>query len=462
MSPLVSSQSISILIIEDERPWANFLEEFLGERGYECMVTETGEAGLEAFNAEVHDVVLVDLRLPGIDGNDVTQAIRQRSEDTIIILMTGYPTSNSAIRAFESGATDYITKPFNANQVDIVINRVLEHRRMLQENERLRRVIESRSCFDQIVGAAPAMQAIYRLLEQIAPSDASVLVSGESGVGKTLVAQAIHSHSGRPAHQLEIFDCAAVEPGDLEASLFGIESQNSGSARLGGLERAGEGTLFLKNVEFLPTPLQDRLGQTLQEQQVLRVGSKKPSPFRARLVTATTASLREMAESGSFRRDLYYRLGVVTISVPPLRERREDIPLLANFFLEKSNRAHDARVDKFSFDAITVMSSYDWPGNVGALERVVDGLVAAKKTGVINVSDLPTELQREMALNDNSVSAADVPLREAKRRFEREYFKDLLRRTKGNMSLASRASRVGRPYLYKKINDYEIDPNDYR
>jgi DNA-binding NtrC family response regulator len=458
----VSSQNISILIIEDERPWANFLEEFLGERGYECTVKETGEEGLEAFEAGGHEVVLVDLRLPGIDGNEVTQSIRKRSEDTIIILMTGYPTSNSAIRAFESGATDYITKPFNANQVDIVISRVLEHRRMLEENDRLRRVIESRSCFDQIVGAAPAMQAIYRLLEQIAPSDASVLVCGESGVGKSLVAQAIHRHSGRPANLFESFDCARVEPGEMDASLFGTERQNSSSAGPGALERVGGGTLFLRNVEFLPAASQDRLGQTIQDQQVLRVGSKKPSPFRARLVTATTASLREMAENGSFRQDLYYRLGVVTISVPPLRERREDTPLLANFFLEKSNRAHETRVDKFSFDAITVMSSFDWPGNVGALERVVDELVAMRKAGVINVSDLPDDLQREMALNDNSVSAADVPLREAKRRFEFEYFKDLLRRTKGNMSLASRASRVGRPYLYKKINDYEIDPNDYR
>jgi DNA-binding NtrC family response regulator len=179
-------------------------------------------------------------------------------------------------------------------------------------------------------------------------------------------------------------------------------------------------------------------------------------------VTSTSLPLREEAERGNFNRDLFFRLGVVNLDMPPLRERREDIPLLVNFLLEKVNRELQTQVDKFTFEATLVLSSYDWPGNVGELQDLIRELAADKRLGVLNVTDLPVSLQREMTFTDNSVSAADVPLRDAKRRFEREYFKDLLRRTKGNMSKASRNSRVGRPYLYKKINDYDINPNDYR
>lgn len=456
------NNQITILIIEDERPWADFLREFLQERGCRCTVADSGEEGLEAFRAEAHDVVLVDLRLPGIDGNEVTKKIRSFDEDAIIIMMTGYPTSESAVHAYESGATDYLTKPFNAGQVEVVINRVIEHRRMTQENERLRRLIESRSCFDQIVGAAPAMQSIYRLLEQIAPTDTPVLISGERGVGKSLAAEALHRASRRPNTSYTSLDCAEVAADHLEAALFGPRAGNGSGDKPGVLERAGEGTLYLAHVEALPPQLQSRLHQFLQGNAPVAAGGKRAEPLRARLVTSTSLPLREEAERGNFNRDLFFRLGVVNLDMPPLRERREDIPLLVNFLLEKVNRELQTQVDKFTFEATLVLSSYDWPGNVGELQDLIRELAADKRLGVLNVTDLPVSLQREMTFTDNSVSAADVPLRDAKRRFEREYFKDLLRRTKGNMSKASRNSRVGRPYLYKKINDYDINPNDYR
>jgi DNA-binding NtrC family response regulator len=256
--------------------------------------------------------------------------------------------------------------------------------------------------------------------------------------------------------------CSELANGDADSALFGIEGQGEGFAAMGALERAAEGTAFLRGVEALPSPVQDRLAATLQDHQIIRSGGRRPVPLRARLVASTCAPLLELVESGQFRRDLYYRLGVVTIASPPLRERREDIPLLANFFLEKFNRKHNRRVEKFSFEALLVLSTYGWPGNVAELESEVERLVAQDTTGTIKLTDLPAHVQREMTAGTNGVGAANVPLREAKKRFEREYFRDLLRRTKGNMSLASRSSRVGRPYLYKKINDYQIDPNDFR
>ncbi|NUP91177.1 MAG: sigma-54-dependent Fis family transcriptional regulator, partial [Candidatus Sumerlaeia bacterium] len=233
-------------------------------------------------------------------------------------------------------------------------------------------------------------------------------------------------------------------------------------ASLGVFERAAEGTVYLRNADALPAPLHNRLHAALASQQVTRVGAKRPVALRARLISATSAPLLEMAESGHFRRDLYYRLSVVAITMPPLRERREDIPLLANFLLEKINRRLGKRVDKVAFEAMLALTTYSWPGNVAELAERLESLVAADTHGVIRVADLPPALQREIGNSDNTVAAANVPLKEAKKRFEREYFKDLLRRTRGNMSLASRSSRVGRPYLYKKISDYEIDPKDYR
>jgi DNA-binding NtrC family response regulator len=459
----MSAHRTSILIIEDERPWAQFLNEFLSGLGYLCRIAESGQEGLDAFREEPTDVVLTDLRLPDIDGMEVTRTIRATDPESIIIMMTGYATSEAAIQAFECGATDYITKPFNANQIHLSITRVLEHRRVASENERLRRLVESRSCFDQIVGAAPAMQAIYKLIEQVAPSETPVLILGEKGTGKSLVAEAIHHASGRPSEMFETLSCAGGTPAEIEAALFGLESRNQDAMRLGVLERAGDGTVFLEDLEALPEPLQARLQATLQEHLIPHNGSgRRSAPLRARTISASSASLLEATEHRAFRRDLYYRLSVVTINLPPLRERREDIPLLANFFLEKSNRRHGKHVEKFAFEALMVLSTYSWPGNVAELESEIDALVERDTAGLIRVSDLSGHLQREMSASDSGVSAANVPLKEAKKRFEREYFKDLLRRTKGNMSLASRSSRVGRPYLYKKIADYDIDPNEFR
>ncbi|MBN1475387.1 sigma-54-dependent Fis family transcriptional regulator [Candidatus Sumerlaeota bacterium] len=458
----MSTPRTSILIIEDERPMRQFLEEFLSGLGYDCRSTAAGRPGIEAYRERPVDVVLIDLRLPDIDGMQVCRAVREQNLDPIIILMTGYPTSESALEAYEAGADDYLTKPFSTKQLHLVIHRVIEHRRLINENERLRQLLEGRSCFDQLVGGAPAMQAIYKLIEQVAPSQTPVLITGEPGTGKSLVAAAIHRASGHSGLPLEVLDCSSVPREDLEIALFGVEGEGDGFASVGALERAGEGTLHLKSVEALPPLIQSRLQSALQSQEILRVGASETVSLRARVVTSSSAQLLALAERDEFRRDLYYRLSVVTVSMPPLRERREDIPLLAHFFLEKIARALDQPAERIDHDAVMALMSHAWPGNVTELEETLRKIAENGFDGTIRLRDLPGRLQREAEPRNNGVSAANVPLKEAKRRFEREYFCDLLRRSKGNMSLASRRSRVGRPYLYKKINDHQINPDDFR
>jgi DNA-binding NtrC family response regulator len=444
-----------ILVAEDDRTARVSLVGLLDAEGFEVLSAETGTQADSLLMAEELDVALLDIKMPGLDGLTVLRRAREGGLGTPLIVMTAHGDSNTAIEAMKSGAFDYVLKPLNFHQLLPQIERAIEHRRLAKELRSLR----SQGSADGIatmIGRSPAMQHVYKLIGQVAESDATVLIRGESGTGKELVVNAIHFNSGRNKGPLVKVNCASIPETLLESELFGHEKgafTNAAFRRIGRFEEANRGTLFLDEIGELAPTLQSKLLRAIQERTIERLGSNIPLSVDIRLIAATSRNLEQAVEEGEFREDLYYRLNVVTIQLPPLRDRRQDIPALVQHFLNRGRRKAS-----ITPQALAMLDEYHWPGNVRELENTIERAVVLAREGVVT----KTEIQLRAASERIGARWTDqVPLEIGWQanlsELEKSLVERALRQSQGNKSKAAELLGIHRRLLYEKMRAYGLE-----
>jgi two-component system response regulator AtoC len=443
-----------ILVAEDDRTARVSLAELLEGQGFEVLLAETGTQAESILSENEPDLALLDIRMPGADGLTVLRNARARSSDTALIIMTAHGDSSTAIEAMKAGAFDYVLKPIDFQLLLQQIERALEHRRLLREQKHAAPGPKVTSAA-AIVGQSPVMQHIYKLIGQVAASDATVLVRGESGTGKELVVNAIHFNSARAKGALVKVNCASIPDSLLESELFGHEKgafTNAVSRRIGRFEEATGGTLFLDEIGELTPALQSKLLRAVQERTIERLGSNAPIPVDIRLITATSRNLEEAIQEGEFREDLYYRLNVVTMSLPPLRERRQDIPALVEYFLHRGGRSAS-----ITAQALTKLSQYHWPGNIRELENTIERAMVLAREGVVTENEI--ELRPAQSSSDEGW-AAQAPVEGGWEANFAELEKSLVERAllqaQGNKSKAADLLGIHRRLLYEKMRRHGL------
>ncbi len=449
-----------IFLIEDDPTLSKNLRLILEEEGYQVKSFSTAEEVLKDLSSHLPDLVITDIKLPGKSGLDILSWLNSHAPDIPVIIITAFATLDNAIQALRLGARDYIKKPFQPEEILMAIKKVLSWERLKEENVWLRQELERRDRFEELVGKSEAMQEVYRKIEKVALADIPVLITGESGTGKELVARAIHRRSKRKNGRFIPVNCGAIPETLMESELFGHEKgafTSAGERKKGLLEVSDGGTLFLDEIGNLPLPLQAKMLRFLQDGEFFRVGGTTPLKVNTRIISATNRDLEEEVKKGNFREDLYYRVQGVSIHLPPLRERKEDIPLLVEHFRKKYNREAGNRKKKFSREVMDRFLSYPWPGNVRELENVVRACLVLSDTETIQVEDLPPRLRGETHKEKTSLT-----LIEEREKSEREYLIRILRETGGNISRASRIAGISRRHFYKKLRDYGIEPEKWR
>jgi DNA-binding NtrC family response regulator len=457
-----------ILVVDDKENILKLLVRILGE---DHEVTTAGDGGraLSLVASQEFDVVVTDLKMPAADGFEVLRAVKARAPDTEVVMMTAYATVADAVEAMKQGAYDYLQKPFDPDAAARVVGRAVERRRLRLQAESLRRELEGVHAFHNLIGKSAAMQEVYRLLEQASKLDITVLLGGETGTGKELAARAVHYNSGRRERRFVAVDCGALPSELVESELFGHAKgafTGAAGAKAGLFEEAEGGTLFLDEVGELPPAIQVKLLRALQEKEIRRVGENRPVQVNVRLVAATNRDLKAEVSAGRFREDLFYRLHVFPVTLPLLRERREDIPLLAAHFLEKHARALRREIGGFAPDALRALTGYPWPGNVRELENAVERAVAVTSGQRIELRDLPPDLKgtQEGAIPPEVL--ATLPYREAidlaRERVSREYITTLLRELEGNVTRAAERAGMERETLHRLMKRYGIRSEDFR
>jgi two-component system NtrC family response regulator len=387
----------SVLVVEDEAPQRRIICEILERSGYQVADADSVEGALEAIGSRVPDLILCDWRLPGGNGGDLLEQASTQAWGSGFIVMTAYGSISHAVEAIRRGADDYLAKPFERETLLLAVRRVLRTQQLERENLRLRQEAGERSRLGEIIGRAPSMQRLYRTIEKVAATDATVLVIGESGTGKELVASMMHRASQRAAGPFVAVNCAAIPETLMESELFGHERGAFTGAhrrRQGRFEEAEGGTLFLDEIATMPLPLQATLLRVLQERRVTRLGGSGEVACDVRVVAATNTDLARLVADGRFREDLYYRLNVVPVELPPLRQRKEDIPLLAKAFLERAQKHHGIEVAPLPAAVLRTLMEHNWPGNVRELANAVERLVLLADDGHVNPDDLPPEVGR--------------------------------------------------------------------
>jgi DNA-binding NtrC family response regulator len=450
-----------ILVVDDEPGLRESFRLILDDE-YEVIDVPDGAAALDVLRSSQVDLVLLDIRLPGMDGIEVLERIKAIDEAVEVILVTAVKTVRTAVAAMKLGAFDYLTKPFEEDELLSLVRRALERRTLEREVVYLRSELERRHDFDEIVGQHPEMQKLYRLVTHVARTPTTVLITGESGTGKELIARAIHRQSPRRDKPFVAVNPAAIAETLVESELFGHEKGSFTGAyqrKLGKFELAHAGTLFLDEIATLKPELQVKLLRVLQEREIERVGAGRAIKIDVRIIAATNVDLTAAVSSGAFRDDLYYRLNVVHLTVPPLRERREDIPLLVSHFVRRYNHEFGKRLEGLAPEALQALCAYDWPGNVRELQNVVERSVVLVESGIIGLDDLPLELS-VVASGPDSGDA--VPLNEASDRFERQMVLRMLDRVEGNVSEAARALGIHRNSLKAKLARWKIRARDIR
>jgi DNA-binding NtrC family response regulator len=458
-----------VLVVDDKENMLKLFAKILAD-GYELTTCGDGARALALVATDDFDVVVTDIRMPGASGFEVLRAVKARSPATEVVMMTGYATVADAVQAMKGGAYDYLEKPFDPDAAALVVARALEHKRLKDEAATLRRELEGTFAFHNIIGKSAKMVAAYALLEQAAALDITVLVLGETGTGKELAARAIHYHSARKARRFVPVNCGALPPDLVESELFGhVKGAFTGAAaaKPGLFEEAEGGTLFLDEVGELPLAAQVKLNRALQEREIRRVGGTEDVRVDVRVIAATHRDLRAEAAAGRFREDLFYRLHVFPVRLPPLRERAEDVPLLAAHFLEKHARAFRRQVSGFEPDALRVLTTHAWPGNVRELENAVERAVAVAKRERIGQDDLAPELLAASgAVAPPGATLTTVPYRDAleqaRERVSREYLVALLREQKGNVKKAAERAGMERESLHRLLKKHGLRSDDFR
>ena len=451
--PYESAALLNLLIVDDERSVRDACREVASALGYRASAAESAEQALRMAEAQSIDVAFLDLKLPGASGLEALRQLKGRRPDIEVVVMTGHGTVESAVQAMKAGAYDYVTKPFSMEQLKLLLDRIAAHLKLKTENRMLREKIKSKQGFGSIIGRAPEMDKLYRIIAKAAHSVHPVLILGESGTGKEMVARAIH-HSGPFRDKPFIpVDCGSLVPTLIESELFGyVKGAFTGAmqSKEGLLAIAEGGTVFLDEIGELPVDLQAKMLRALQEKEIRPVGSTKRIPINVRILAATNRDLEQAVTQGSFRRDLYFRLNVLNLRIPPLRERRQDIPLLATNFLERLSQA-SGRIYDLSDDAMKALLAYDWPGNVRELENCLERCCAMVSGTVIHVVDLPSALTG--ARIQYSVSTPEARILSLME-IERQTILGTIAQLNGDKLMAAKLLGIGKTTLYRKLKEY--------
>ena len=443
----------TILIVEDELKMARLLELNLAEEGYSTLAAPDAETGLRLLRQEKIDLVLTDLKLPRMDGLEFLQAVKRSNAQTPVILMTAYGTVETAIEAMKAGASDYVLKPFSMEEIKLIIHKELDVRRLREENRDLREALGERYRFENIVARSAKMQEVLAVVERVAPTNSTVLLGGESGVGNDMIARAIHQHSRRAAGPFIKINSTAIPENLLESELFGYEKgafTGAMTAKPGKFELADKGTIFLDEIGDVPAAIQAKLLRVLQEREFEHLGGTKTLKVDVRVVAATNQDLRAALEQGTFREDLYYRLNVVPINIPPLREHKEDIPYLVDHFLARLARESAKPITGLTPAAMRLLMDFHWPGNVRELENIIERAVALSTGAMLDVGDIRLDVGLGGAgvvgpgMSATDASGPFLPPGTTLEQYEDEIIKEALRRTNGNKSQAARLLGLSR------------------
>ena len=454
--PICETNRLSLLIVDDERSMRESCREVARSLGFNSRVAETPEHVYQVLETSSTDVVLLDLRLPGNSGLEVLREIKQRRPDILVIVMTGFATVESAVQAMKLGAYDYVTKPFNFEELRLLLERAAAHLKLTAENRLLREQVKSKHGFGSLVGHAPEMEKLYRIIAKAAHSTHPVLILGESGTGKELVARSIHYSGPFRDRPFIPVDCGSLVPTLIESELFGyVRGAFTGAVRAkdGLLATAEGGTVFLDEVGELPVDLQAKLLRAIQEKEVRPVGGTRAIPIKVRILAATNRDLDVAVQQGTFRRDLYFRLNVLTLRIPPLRERKQDIPLLIGNVLERINRATQMP-HSVGDDALRLMLNYDWPGNVRELENCIERACTTCSLPTIHIADLPTQLRNFQAQAKPPIPACDVETITSIAELERQAILHAIEMLQGDKLEAARRLGIGKTTLYRKLKEY--------
>lgn len=449
-----------ILIIDDDTSLRRVLEYNLQEAGYAVATAASGDEGLLLFDKISPDLVISDMKMPGMDGMTLLKSIRERSPEMLVIMITAFGTVDIAVEAMKSGAYDYITKPFNRDDLRLTVAKALQFRGLTVENKSLKEKLAEQNDFKSLIGSSTSMQQVYQIISKVADTDASVLITGESGTGKELVARSLHEKSARKNATFVAINCAAIPRELLESELFGhVKGAFTGAIKdkTGKFQQAEGGTLFLDEVGELPLELQPKLLRALQERTVVPVGGTREFKLDVRVVAATNVNIEKALADGMFREDLYYRLAVIPIDLPPLRQRRDDIPLLLRHFSKK----YSAPTVSFDKQALKVLSEYNWPGNVRELENLVERLLILRESDSIGIENLPLKIRNNCNVQEKSGSGGEIiNLPEegySLEQLEREIVLQALKRNAWNQTAAARFLRIPRHTLIYRMEKYSIN-----
>ena len=446
---------LNLMIVDDERAIREVCRDVAQTLGFHTSIADSAEHAYRVLESNAIDVVLLDLKLPGAGGLEALHQIRERRPDVVIIVVTGYGTVQSAVQAMKNGAYDYVTKPFSMEELRLLLERVSSHLKLKTENRMLREKIKSKQGFGSIVGRAPEMEKLYRIIAKAAQSTHPVLILGESGTGKEMVARSIHFSGPFRDKPFIPVDCGSLVPTLIESELFGyVKGAFTGAvqSRDGLLAIAEGGTVFLDEVGELPVDLQAKLLRAIQEREIRPVGSTRRIAINVRILAATNRDLEQAVAQGTFRRDLYFRLNVLSLRIPPLRERRQDIPLLAAHFLERLSRA-SGQERSVSDEAMKALLAYDWPGNVRELENCLERACAFTTGPMIQVADLPSSIHSApgtIPIGVEGTTTKILPMAQ----LEKQTILNTITQLNGDKLLAARLLGIGKTTLYRKLKEY--------
>ena len=457
---------LHVLVVDDDPAVRDVLQEALMQEEYSVSTAEGGAAAIQAVKDSVVHIVITDFQLPDIDGLEIIDRLAKLDSKILPIMMTGFGTIETAVRAMKSGAFDFITKPFDLEAAAAVVRKAAEFLRLRQENHLLRKVVRDQYRLEQLVGASQPIQEVMEFVQKVADSDSTVMIQGESGTGKELVARMLHFNSFRKDRPLVPVNCGAIPENLLESELFGHEKgafTGATHSRMGRFELANGGTIFLDEIGEMSLPLQVKLLRVLQEREFERVGGSRTIHVDVRIVAATNQDLETLVEEKRFRKDLFYRLNVIPMVIPPLRERRSDIPLLIDHFLTRFNQSKHTEISGLAPDAIRTLTEYDWPGNIRELENMIERLVVLKKRGVLSIGDLPEKIcrrasgseltERFIRFNEDGINlSSEVEL------YEKHLIMEALRKANGVTARAAQLLHLNRTTLVEKLKRKGVDP----